>query len=73
MIEKREKAGINFNNDPNAFVEYSNSMDDIISNIEDYKKKKRKILIIFDNMISHVTSDRRAEQMLKYLLLDVEN
>ena len=69
MIEKREKAGINFNNDPNAFVEYSNSMDDITSNIEDYKKKKRKILIIFDNMISHVMSDRRAEQMLKYLFI----
>ena len=29
LINKREKAGINFNNDPNAFLEYSNSMDDI--------------------------------------------
>ena len=30
LIDKREKAGINFNNDPNAFIEYSNSMDDIL-------------------------------------------
>ena len=30
LINKREKAGINFNNDPNAFIEYSNSMDDIL-------------------------------------------
>ena len=58
LINKREKAGINFNNDPNAFIEYSNSMDDILSNIEDYnKKRKRKVLIIFDDMISHVLSD----------------
>ena len=42
LINKREKAGINFNNDPNAFIEYSNSMNDILSNIEDYKKKRKE-------------------------------
>ena len=48
-------------------------MDDILSDIEDYnKKRKRKLLIIFDDMISHVMSDRRAQQILKDLL-DVEN
>ena len=31
LINKREKAGTNFNNDPTAFTEYSNSMDDIFS------------------------------------------
>ena len=30
IIDKREKAGINFNNDPNAIIEYSNSMDNIL-------------------------------------------
>ena len=55
LIEKREEAGINFNNDPNTFIKHSNSMDNILSNIEDYNKnRKRKILIIFDDMISHV-------------------
>ena len=29
LINKREQAGISFNNDPSAFIEYSNSMDDI--------------------------------------------
>ena len=42
LINKREKAGINFNNVPNAFIEYSNSMNDILSNIEDYKKKRKE-------------------------------
>ena len=42
LIHKREKAGINFNNYPNPFIEYSNSMDDISSNIEDFNKKKEE-------------------------------
>ena len=70
LIDKREKAGINFNNDPTAFIEYSNSMDDILSDIEDINKKgKRKILIIFDDMISHVMSDKKAKQILKDLFI----
>ena len=70
LINKREKAGINFNNDPTTFIEHSNSMGDILSNIEDYnKKRKRKILIIFDDMISHVMSDRRAQQIPKDLFI----
>ena len=32
LINKREKAGINFNNDPTAFIENSNSMNDISRN-----------------------------------------
>ena len=70
LIDKIEKAGINFNNDPSAFIAYSNSMDDILSNIEDYnKKRRRKILIVFDDMISHVMSDKKAQQIIKDLFI----
>ena len=70
LINKTEKTGINFNNDPTAFIEHSNSMDDILSNIEDYnKKRKRKILIIFDDMISHIMSDKNTQQILKDLFI----
>ena len=42
-------------------------MDDILSNIEDYnKKRKRKI---FDDMIYHVMSDKKAQQILKDLFI----
>ena len=55
LIEKREQAGIKNLNDSTAFIEYSNSMDDILGNIEDYnKKRKRKVLFVFDDMISPV-------------------
>ena len=46
LIKKRENAGIKNLNDPSAFIEYSNTMDDVYSNIDHYNpKRKRKILI----------------------------
>ena len=45
-------------------------MDDIFDNIEGYnKKRKRKLLIIFDDKISHVMSDKKAQQVLKDLFI----
>ena len=70
LINKREQAGIKNLNDPTAFIEYSNTMDDVLENIEDYnKKRKRKILIVFDDMISHVVSGKKAQQVLKELFI----
>ena len=52
LINKREKVGLNHFNDPKAFMEYSNDMQKY-KNIEDYNPiKKRKVLIIFDDMIA---------------------
>ena len=60
LINKREQAGIKYLNDLSAFIEYSNTMDDILENIEDYNKKRnRKVLIVFD-MISHVMTDKKS-------------
>ena len=74
MNLKREKSGVNFNNDLNAFIEYYNSFDDILSDIEDYnKKRKRQVLIIFDDMISHVYQIKKHNKSLKIYLLDAEN
>ena len=58
------------NQNPAAVIEYSSTMDDIFENIEEYnKKRKRKVLIVFDNMISHVMSNKKAQQALKDLFL----
>ena len=52
LINKREKLGLNHFNDPKAFMEYSNDMQDVYKNIEDYNPiKKRKILIVFELFI----------------------
>ena len=45
-------------------------MDYIFPQIEDYNKKRiRKILIAFDDMIYHVTFDKKAQQILKDLFI----
>ena len=45
-------------------------MDDILENNEDYNKdRKSKILIVIDDMISHVMSDKKAQQVLKDLFI----
>ena len=70
LINKREKAGLKNLNDPTAFIEHSSAMDDIFEDIEDYnKKRKRKVLIVFDDMISHVISNKKAQQVLKDLFI----
>ena len=47
-INKRESTGSKHFNDYKALIEYSNDMDDIYKNIEEYNpNKKRKILIVF--------------------------
>ena len=63
LIRKREQAGIKNLKDNNAFIEYSNSLDDIYDDINDYnKKRKRKVLIVFDDMIPHVMSSKKVEK-----------
>ena len=65
-MKKTEQAGIKDLNDAKAFIEYSNNMDDICDDTNDYnKKRKRKVLIAFDDMISHVVSNKKAQQVLK--------
>ena len=44
-------------------------MDDNHDDINDYnKKRKRKVLIAFDDMTSYVMSNKKAQQVLKELL-----
>ena len=55
LITKCKDAGIRHLNDPNAFIKCSNTMDDVYENIHDYNpSRKRKILIIFDDMIAYI-------------------
>ena len=54
LIKKREYAGTKHFSDPNAFVECSNTMDDVYENIDDYNpNSQRKILIVFDEVSSY--------------------
>ena len=59
LINKREKTGLKHLNDSKAFTEYSNDMDHIHKNIEEHNpNKKRKLLIVFDNIITDMLSNK---------------
>ena len=46
LINKKESTGLKHFNDPKAFIEYSNDMQDVYKNIDEYNTdKERKILI----------------------------
>ena len=62
LIKKRENIGINYFNDSNAFIECSNTMDDVYENINDYNPiRKRKKVIVFDDMIADIKSNKRFQ------------
>ena len=59
LINKREKVGLEHFKDPKAFIEYSNDMQDVYKNIEDYNPgKKRKTLIVFDDMSADINNKK---------------
>ena len=60
LINKTENAGLKYLSDSKSFLEYSNDMDGIYKNIEDYNlNKKQKILIVFDDVIADMPSNKR--------------
>ena len=70
LINKRESVGINHFNDPKAFIEYSNDMQDVYKNIDEYNTdKERKILIVFDNMIADMINNKKLNSIVTELFI----
>ena len=68
-INKRESTGSKYLNDYKVFIEYSNIMDNIYKIIEEYNPNgKRKILIIFDDMITDMLSNKKLNSIVTELL-----
>ena len=63
-------AGTKHINNPNAFIECSNTMDDAYENINDYNSsRKRNILIIFNDMILDIMSNKKFQAIIKKLFI----
>ena len=70
LIGKRENAGIKHLNNSKAFIECSNTMDDVYENIDDCKPtRKRKILIVFNDMIADIISNKKFHAVVKELFI----
>ena len=70
LINKRENIGLKHFNDPKTFVEYSNDMQDVYKNIEEYNvDKERKILIVFDGMIPDMINNKKLNSVVTELFI----
>ena len=68
LINKREQAVIKNLDDPKAFIEYSNDMDDVLDNINNYNKNRnKKVLIVFDDMTADIEYNKNFKQIIKEL------
>ena len=68
LINKREQAGIKNLNDPHAFIEYSDNMNDVLDDINNYNKNRdKKVLIVFDDMIVDIECNKNFQRIIKEL------
>ena len=68
LINKREQAGIKNLNDPHAFIEYSDDMNDVLDDINNYNKNRdKKVLIVFDDMIADIEYNKHFKRIIKEL------
>ena len=70
LINKRESTGLKHFGDPKAFIEYSNDMQDVYENIDEYNTdKERKILIVFDDMIADMINNKKLHLIVTDLFI----
>ena len=70
MIRKREIAGTKHLNDLKAFIDCSNTIDDVYNGNDEYNPtRKGKILIVFDDMIADIVSNKKFQILVKELFI----
>ena len=70
LIKKREDVGVKHLNNPNAYIECSSTMDDVYENIDDYNSgRRRKNVIVFDDMIADIMNNKKFQSIIKELFI----
>ena len=70
LIKKRIDVGIKHLRNSNAFIECSNAMDGVYENINNYNpNRRRKIFIVFDDMIVDIVASKKFQSIIKELLI----
>ena len=70
MIRNRENTGMKHLNDSKAFIECSNTINDVYEYIDNYNpNRKRKILIVFDDMIADIMTNKKFQSKIKKLFI----
>ena len=70
LINKCEKVGLDHFDDHKTFIEYSNDMQDVYKNFEDYNPgKNSKVSIIFDDMIADMINNKKLNPIVTELFI----
>ena len=70
LINGREKVEIENLKSSKAFIDYSQTIDDVYENLEDYNPiKKMRLLIIFNDMIADMESNENLTPVATELFL----
>ena len=70
LINNRENSETKPLNDPKAFIEYSSTMDGVYKNIDHYNiNRKRKVLIVFDDMIADIMTNKKFQLIIIELFI----
>ena len=70
LITKCKDVGIKHLNNPSSFIECLNTMDDVYDNINDYNSnRRRKILIVFDDLIADIMTNKKFQAIRKELFI----
>ena len=73
LINKCEKVGLDHFKHPRTFMGYSNDMQDVYKNIEDpgknIQEKKRKILIVLDDIIADMINNKKLNPVVTELFI----
>ena len=70
LITKRESTELNHFNDPKAFSEHSNDIQDVYKTIDEYSvDKKRKLFIFFDDVIADMINNKKLNSIITELFI----
>ena len=70
LINGREKVGIEILKSQKAFIDYSQTINDVYKNLEDYNStKKMRVLKTFDDMIADMKSNKKLSPIITELIL----
>ena len=70
LVNKEENTELKHFNDSKGFIEYLLDVNDVCKNIEEYyPNKKQKVLIVFDNMIVDMLSNKKLNTVLTELFV----
>ena len=66
LIKKRENIELKHFNDPKAFIVYSNDMQDVYKNINEYNMDKERKMLVFD-MVADMINNQKTNSIVTEL------